>query len=564
MAPQRRPLASIDANVAAGRVAEKRQTVKSLEERVVSQTKPIQRTEISWTREKKVRVLAWLHSVRISVPEGQQPNNHWRGWCKETRTRLPTCKEAEAQFGGDRKQPCEGTIKSWLRQKDVILHTPRRRCYQRSAQEERYPEIEQLVYEAFVKRRADGLPAGAGWIRRRAYKIAKEKIGDEAVRFAAKGWLYRWCKRYSVAKRRVTKESQKRPEEYFELASSFVRFCRRQIATPLSSPSLRLICNPTRRINATNILNMDEVPVPFEFLDGYTYDFKGAKTISVDKKRSGWSKRQATLILYIFADGEARLKPKLIFHGAADNEEEIGRIRKKESEAYDKRVTVEYNLTAYNNADLMLRWVIEELLLALFARPSLLVMDHASFHKTVEVRAALDEGSITPAIIPGGCTSLLQPLDVAINRPLKDLLRQRLSEKLEEHEEAGYSAETTSSRRILLTQIVADVWEKFEREEHYKEMIRQSFIHTGINIAVDGSENSLISIKDIKEEIDFTGWESQEQVIKEETFVDGDLLDLTEDLNQLLENKVKTYTNQQLKAELRRRGQRLSGNKVVL
>jgi len=96
-------------------------------------------------------------------------------------------------------------------------------------------------------------------------------------------------------------------------------------------------------------------------------------------------------------------------------------------------------------------------------------------------------------------------------------------------------------------------------------MIWRSFIHTGINVAVDGSENNLISIKDIKkEEIDFTGWESQEQVIKEETFVDADLLDLTEDLNQLLENKVKTYTNQQLKDELRRRGQRLSGNKVVL
>jgi len=214
----------------------------------------------------------------------------------------------------------------------------------------------------------------------------------------------------------------------------------------------------------------------------------------------------------------------------------------------------------------MLCWIVEELLLVLCARPSLLVIDHASFHKTVEVRAALDEGTITLAIIPGGCTSILQPLDVAINRPLKDLLRQRLSEKLEYYEEAGYSAatETTSSRRILLTQIVAEVWERFEKDKHYKEMIRRSFQHTGINIAVDGSENSLISIKDIKKEIDFTGWESQEQVIKEETFVDADLLDLTENLNQLLENKVKTYTNQQLKDELRRRGQRLSGNKVVL
>jgi len=75
MAPSRPPLASIDANVASGQVGKKQQKVKSLKERAVSNAKPIQQTEISWSREKKVRVLAWLHSVRILVPEGQQKNN---------------------------------------------------------------------------------------------------------------------------------------------------------------------------------------------------------------------------------------------------------------------------------------------------------------------------------------------------------------------------------------------------------------------------------------------------------------------------------------------------------
>ena len=66
------------------------------------------------------------------------------------------------------------------------------------------------------------------------------------------------------------------------------------------------------------IMNMDETPIPFEYLDGHTYDIRGKKTTSGKSERSGWSKRQATLVLYIFADGKPKIKPKLIFHGKPD------------------------------------------------------------------------------------------------------------------------------------------------------------------------------------------------------------------------------------------------------
>jgi hypothetical protein len=85
----------------------------------------------------------------------------------------------------------------------------------------------------------------------------------------------------------------------------------------------------------------------------------GASTVEISNEmvgfpavrdRSGWDKRQAILVLYIFADGIPRIRPKLIFHGKATDEG--GKIEECESHLYHKGVTVHFNSTAYNNEEL--------------------------------------------------------------------------------------------------------------------------------------------------------------------------------------------------------------------
>jgi len=62
-----------------------------------------------------------------------------------------------------------------------------------------------------------------------------------------------------------------------------------------------------------NIVNMDQTPLPFEYLEERTYNQNGEKTIWAQNSQSGWYKRQATIPLTVFADGIPRVKPLVFF-----------------------------------------------------------------------------------------------------------------------------------------------------------------------------------------------------------------------------------------------------------
>ena len=75
---------------------------------------------------------------------------------------------------------------------------------------------------------------------------------------------------------------------------------------------------------------------------------KGGQTVVGLILRSGWGKRHATLILYIFADGSKPFKPKLLFHGSPD-----GNLLRDKQHFYSPYVTVEFNQKAYKNEEFL-------------------------------------------------------------------------------------------------------------------------------------------------------------------------------------------------------------------
>src|SRR5436305_14231804 len=119
---------------------------------------------------------------------------------------------------------------------------------------------------------------------------------------------------------------------------------------------------------------------------------------------------------------------------------QLMKVVKCESHRYHKGVTVHFNPTAYNNEELTMQWIDSELIPSL--KPTaqdevLLALDAAAFHKTPAILQKLHDNHIITALVPPGCTGILQPLDTAVNQPFKELLREQTELYTDIREDAG-------------------------------------------------------------------------------------------------------------------------------
>jgi len=76
---------------------------------------------------------------------------------------------------------------------------------------------------------------------------------------------------------------------------------------------------------------------------------------------------------------------------------------------------------------MMLKWIDLVWEPATEGKRALLVLDSFSAHVTNNVKKRLKEINIVPLVIPGGCTSKIQPLDVCLNKPFKAFCREHWS-----------------------------------------------------------------------------------------------------------------------------------------
>jgi hypothetical protein len=104
------------------------------------------------------------------------------------------------------------------------------------------------------------------------------------------------------------------------------------------------------------------------------------------------------------------------------------------------------------------------------------------------MKKILTEMKIDPAVITGGLTSVLQPLDVSVNRPFNDNVRKLYTLWMAK---GGHELTLTGKIRRLLIEMMCDwivrVWSMVSTK-----IITKSFLKTGITSALDGSENDML------------------------------------------------------------------------
>jgi hypothetical protein len=181
----------------------------------------------------------------------------------------------------------------------------------------------------------------------------------------------------------------------------------------------------------------------------------------------------------------------IIFHGT-------GKRLSTEKQQYHPGIVVEFHKTAYMNDVFVLQYIEKYLIPALNGQHSLFVTDLFAAHKTAPVLEKLSTHDIIPTMIPAGCTSLVQPLDVSINKPLKEYIRSLTSVGIWDFEDIeSFERWTVGERQIHTTWCVGDVWYQFCVEK--QDIVKKVFRKVGLSLPIDGSADHELDIKGLQE-----------------------------------------------------------------
>lgn len=264
--------------------------------------------------------------------------------------------------------------------------------------------IERELLQFIFEHREMGMPVNVLMVVLKASAISSVFSGKSIkARFSA---IRRFLKQHSLVYRMGTHESQRHPDDVGEEASDFMNEMRKKVLGPHRDPKF--------------IINMDQTPVYFTMNSKTTLDIIGRKTIHVRKSTS--DTKRATVAVTITASGH--ILPAVTVFKAAKN----GRIEKNEFETYPSDHFYAAQKNAWMDEDVMLMWAEKVLKPYIKTAPDnvipLLILDSYRCHMMSSVVQVIQEMGVEVTHIPGGCTSLCQPVDVGFNKPFKTNIRR--------------------------------------------------------------------------------------------------------------------------------------------
>lgn len=327
----------------------------------------------------------------------------------------------------------------------------------------RFKEIEDCLFNWIIEQRNNGMPVSQNAIRIKAIRIARTQNVPREQFKASMGWCKKFMQRFGLSLRRRTTIAQKLPSDYTDKLIEYQKYV--------------INLRKEHKYVFGAIGNADETPVFFDMPSNTTVNIKGAKTISL--RTTGAEKQRVTVMLCVLADG-TKLPPFVILKRKLLPKENL-----------PAGLFVRTQEKGWMTANLMIDWirsVWNRRPGALSQQRSLLILDAFKGHLHDSVKKVLRFGHTDLVIIPGGMTSILQILDVVVNKPFKDHLRESYSNWL-----MNNSHELTKSGRIKKPSIrdicdwILESWEKISCES-----IMKGFKKCCVTNALDGSEDDIL------------------------------------------------------------------------
>ncbi len=217
----------------------------------------------------------------------------------------------------------------------------------------------------------------------------------------------RFLRANSLVYRMGTHESQRKPDNITTEASDYTNLMRPLLEGPHRDRHF--------------VLNIDQMPVFFCMTRKKTLEVIGVKTVHI--RTSTNDTKRATVAVTIAADGTV-LPLTIVFKGKPD-----GRIARNEFATYPTTHHYRCQDNAWMDERVMIKWVDKVLKPYVANAPDhvipLLILDSYRCHMMASVVTRIQELGIEVNYVPGGCTSLCQPVDVGFNKPFIDLVRQQ-------------------------------------------------------------------------------------------------------------------------------------------
>ena len=389
------------------------------------------------------------------------------------------------------------TYNPWIAQELKLRNDPKKSRGPGAGRQASYPEMEKQLHYEFKELRSKGVKVKEWWFRSRCKEIMKEKYPDADFKMSDH-WFVRFKARFDISLRRPTNVAQSHPETLRVNIQQFHRYIRR-MAIKTKQDLAGKQDGAIGPSNLSDIANMDQTPLEFCFnTNGATYETKGEKTVWTRTTGSGHEKRQCTVQLTVFADGEPRIKPLLIFKGTGR------RIPDKELKQYDPRVVVKFQENAWCDENMMIYWVrhLWNSQSTFFStngkRSRLLVYDQHRAQTTKKVKDILqNECKTTLVLVPPGATSKVQPLDVAVNSEFKKAVDRLATEAMTRNPDQFLTGTVTASeRRIFFTKWTGQAWQDVSRR--LRDTIIRSFVKCGIALPTSGQRDNEINLSGLE------------------------------------------------------------------
>lgn len=356
----------------------------------------------------------------------------------------------------------ESTIRGWRLQRErLFMCEPGRKGF-RGPRHGRYLELEQRVADFVIEQRNRLMAVSVELIQFKACDVARQ-MGIPRTEFkASRGWAQRFMRRNGFSLRRTTSIRQKLPQDFEEKLLEFQRFVinlRRSSNMPLG-----------------HIGNADQTPVYLDMPVSRTVNSVGAPEVRI--RTTGNEKNRITVMLACLADGH-KLPPYIIF-----------RRKTVPKETFPRNVIVRSQEKGWMESSLVLDWIKTVWCRrpgALLHPSSILVLDSFRGHLTSEVKKKLAETETHLAVIPGGMTSILQPLDVCLNKPFKDRIRKLYNDWIREDQTLTPSGRIKRPSASLIAEWVSAAWYDLPHS-----MVVRAFKKCSLSNALDGTEDDIL------------------------------------------------------------------------